>query len=150
MSPPERYHGDGFNRRYEEWAREVSGGRPGSEYLVERGDRRVYFDTRSVEERGGELVEVLVDAKGRYAQFIDPDTGDWYDFFGDSRRSGLGKLLERARDQVDVADGRPVEWWCAEPEPADLFNEAFEDDDDLRNRIRAAYRPMPDERSGSE
>jgi hypothetical protein len=55
--------------------------------------------------------------------------------------------MEQAHGQVKVAEGRPVEWWCAEPGSAELFQEAFEDDDDLKGKIRAIHKPM-DERDG--
>ncbi|WP_283138628.1 hypothetical protein [Rhizohabitans arisaemae] len=144
VAPP-RYHGAPFNADYEDWVRRECGGPPGREYLVVRGDEKVLFDAARTEQRDGIPVEVLIDAKGRYAQFIDKATGEFHSWWAESRRSGLPKLKERALDQVQVGAGRPVEWWCAERNVARLLNGIFALDNRLAGRIRAVHRPMPPE-----
>ena len=52
-------------------------------------------------------------------------------------------MLDDADRQVKAADGRPVEWWCAEEEAADAFDERFAFDRRLRGRIEAVHKPMP-------
>lgn len=143
--PRTRTHGQEINARYEDWSREETGAPDGKEYRASDEGRERWFDTRYVEERDGEPTEVLVDAKGRYAQFLDRDTGDWQGWWEDSKQGkGLDGELEQAKGQVNVADGRPVEWWCMEPEVAEKFNEAFEDEPRLNGRITAVHRPMPE------
>ncbi len=46
---------------------------------------------------------------------------------------------------IRVADGRPVEWWVAEPEAARAFGRAILGIRELRGRVRAVYKPMPDQ-----
>ncbi|WP_283138499.1 Tox-REase-5 domain-containing protein [Rhizohabitans arisaemae] len=143
VAAPPRHHGAPFNADYEEWVRRECGGPPGREYLIMRTGEKVLFDAMRIEQRNGVPVEVLVDAKGRYAQFIDKTTGTFHKWWARSKNSGLPEMLERALKQIKAGGGRRVEWWCAEPEVARLFNDEFEDDDRLEGRIRAVYRPMP-------
>jgi hypothetical protein len=126
-------------QEYEGWSREETGAPQGMEYHVTNEIGNRWLDTRYVEDRNGEPTEVLVDAKDDYAQFIDPETGDWKDWW-----TGLDGALGQAQDQVDVADGRPVEWWCSQPEVAERFTEAFESDFNLNGKITAVHRPMPE------
>ena len=142
--PASRSYGDPFNERYEEWVRSETGGPAGKEYLVRGDGRQALFDATTVREQDGNQTEVLIDAKGRYAQFIDPESGRFKDFWANSRDSGLNGELKQARRQVDVADGRPVEWWCAERQTARAFNQAFAGSG-LAGHIRAVYRPMAEQ-----
>jgi Restriction endonuclease fold toxin 5 len=137
-----RHHGNPFNAEYEAWVRRQTGGpEDGTEYLVRHGDEQAYFDAADVQDRDGVPTEVLLDAKGRYENFVDPETGSFREWWADSERSGLPKELEQAERQVRVANGRPVEWWCAEQATADAFNEAFADNPRLNGRIVAVYKP---------
>jgi hypothetical protein len=132
-----------INAHYEAWVREETGGPPHMEYAVDDGKGGfVHFDSRVVEERDGERIEVLIDAKGSYAQFLDAD-GDWSEFFTRFEDKGLNRMRYDAGRQVAAAGGRPVEWWCMQEEVAEALNDAFERDDKLRGRIEAVYRPMP-------
>jgi hypothetical protein len=143
-APPEtpRHHGHPFNAEYEAWIRRETGGpEDGTEYRVRHDGEQAFFDANDVQDRGGTPTEVLIDGKGRYEQFIDDDTGDFKEWFADSEKSGLPKELEQAERQVRVANGRPVEWWCAEQATADAFNAAFQDNPNLRGRIVAVYKP---------
>jgi hypothetical protein len=132
-----------INAHYEAWVREETGGPARMEYAVDDGKGGfVHFDSRMVEERDGERLEVLIDAKGTYAQFLDAE-GEWKGFFGRMEDTGLARMLRDADRQVRAADGRPVEWWCMQADVADAFNETFKDDPGLAGKIRAVYRPMP-------
>ncbi|WP_283137133.1 Tox-REase-5 domain-containing protein [Rhizohabitans arisaemae] len=143
--PPPRHHGNPFNARYEDWVRRENGGPPDREYLVIRGRDRAMFDAVRTDRRGDVLVHVLIDAKGKYAQFIDKTTGDFHSWWEHAQNSGLPKMLETALRHVRAGAGRPVEWWCAEREFAHLLNERFREDRRLLGRIRAVYRPKPQE-----
>ncbi len=140
-----RYHGEPFNEQYERWVRTSTGGPPDREYLVEHGGERAWFDGTAIELRGGKPSEVLIDAKGRYKQFVDPETGAFKTWWGRSNTGGLPVMMAIARRQVRVADGRPVEWWVAEPEAARAFGRAILGIRELRGRVRAVYKPMPDQ-----
>lgn len=146
VEAPARSYGHDVNARYEAWVRAETRGPAGHEYRVIDADGSpVYFDARTVEVRDGEPVEVLLDAKGRYEQFLDAD-GKWHGFFGDQPGTGLERMLDDARRQVDAAGGRPVQWWCLEERAAVGFNRAFAFNQDLRGRIEAVHRPLPSER----
>jgi len=96
-----------------------------------------------VEIRGGVPTEVLVDAKGRYKRFIEAETGGWKEFWEHSQKSGLRKIVQRAERQVRVANGRPIEWWCAELATARAFRDEVDNNPKLTGRIRVRYKPMP-------
>jgi hypothetical protein len=143
-SPPTtpRHHGHPFNAEYEAWIRRQTGGpEDGTEYLVRHDGEQAFFDANDVRDHDGASSEVLIDGKGRYEQFIDPDTGDFKPWWRDSEKSGLPAELAQAERQVRVADGRQVEWWCAEQATADAFNDAFANNPNLNGRIVAVYRP---------
>jgi hypothetical protein len=97
------------------------------------------------ETRDSQVVEVLIDAKGRYEQFVDGQTGQFMPWWADQSRTGLRGEMAQARRQVEVANGAPVEWWCAERTTARAFNRAIRADKRLRGRIRAVYKPMIDQ-----
>jgi hypothetical protein len=137
-----RHHGHPFNAEYEAWIRRETGGpEDGTEYRVQHDGEQAFFDATDVQDRDGVPTEVLIDGKGRYEQFIDPDTGDFKPWWRDSEKSGLPGELAQAERQVRVADGRPVEWWCAEQATADAFNDAFANNPNLSGRIVAVYKP---------
>ena len=113
----------------------------------------VRFTSRTIETRDGEPVEVLIMAKAGYEERLDAH-GKWKKGF--ARAENVGMLMgeegfgliaemDAARRQVRVADGRPVQWWCLEEAAAEAFNEEFRRRDELRGRIEAVYRPMPEE-----
>lgn len=54
---------------------------------------------------------VLLDAKGKYEQFIDKSTGEFYDWF-----TGKYGLIDEARRQVNASEGAPIRWYFAEEE----------------------------------
>ena len=142
--PQTRTYHDPFNAEYEAYVRQQAGGPDdGTEYVVRHDGEQAYFDGTEVQDRDGTPTEVLLDAKGHYAQFVDPKTGEFKRFFVISEDSGLGGEFRQAERQVRVADGRPVEWRCAEQAAADAFNDAFRDNPNLRGRIVAVYQPPP-------
>ncbi|MFC7621250.1 hypothetical protein [Microlunatus sp. GCM10028923] len=118
----------------------------GHEYKVENGGRQAWLDTVLVEVRGGEPIEIGIDAKGSYAQFIDGETGEFKDFWTNlkSEKSGLDGELRQAKRQTS-AMSRPIEWWCLERETAEAFDEAFQSDDRTRGKVRAKWVPIPKE-----
>ena len=128
-----RNFNDVFNQDYEEWVRREAGGPPGQEFRYNDVDFDG-IDTRIVD---GQEVDVLLDAKGHYEQFIDPATSGWKHWW-----RGADELMGRADRQVRAAAGNPVEWPCAEQGVADALNRAFLRDPDLRGKIRAVFRPM--------
>jgi hypothetical protein len=142
--PQARTYHDPFNAEYEAWVRQQAGGpNDGTEYVVRHDGEQAYFDGTEVQDRDGTPTEVLLDAKGHYEQFVDPETGEFKEWFAESERSGLPKEIEQAERQVRVANGKPVEWRCAEQATADAFNAAFRNNPALRGRIVAVYQPPP-------
>jgi hypothetical protein len=139
-----RHYGDDFNRRYELWVRRSTGGPADREYRVEHGGEVAWFDAAVIQDRDETPTEVLIDAKGRYAQFLDTGSGEWRPWWGQSEK-GLNRMTDTARRQVRVANGRPVEWWCAEEDTAEAFTEAFRLNPMLRGRIRVLHKPMPEQ-----
>lgn len=134
-----------FNADYEHWVK-VSNGGPNDdrEYFVRGNGREAFFDARRIETRDGKQVEVLIDAKGRYDQFLDPKKpskfqGWWTRLEG----KGLRAMLDAAERQIVAADGRPVEWWCAERRSARAFQNAINSKPKLRDKIKIKHRPMP-------
>lgn len=56
----------------------------------------------------------LLDAKGPgYSNFVDSDTGQFSDWW-----QGKDGFLKQARDQIDAANGNPIEWHFAESDAA--------------------------------
>ncbi len=49
--------------------------------------------------------EAILDAKDNYRKFIDPETGRFKSWF-----SGADDLVDRARRQLEAAQGVPIEW----------------------------------------
>jgi hypothetical protein len=142
--PAARTYHTPFNAEYEAYVRQQAGGpNDGTEYLVQHDGEQAFFDATEVQDRDGTPTEVLLDAKGRYEQFVDPETGEFREWWAESERSGLPKELDQAERQVRVANGKPVEWRCAEQATADAFNEAFRNNPNLRGRIVAVYQPPP-------
>jgi len=65
---------------------------------------------------------VLLDAKGKYAQFIDKSTGGFYEWF-----SGKDSLIAEARRQIDAAEGAKIKWYFAEEESLNVVQDLFMD-----------------------
>ncbi len=65
---------------------------------------------------------VLLDAKGKYAQFIDKNTGEFYEWF-----SGKDSLIAEARRQIDASEGAKIQWYFAEEESLNVVQDLFMD-----------------------
>lgn len=65
---------------------------------------------------------ILLDAKGNYSQFINKNTGEFYDWF-----TGKQGLLDEARRQIDASEGARIQWYFAEEETRDVVQELFSD-----------------------
>ncbi len=66
---------------------------------------------------------VLLDAKGKYAQFINKNTGEFYDWF-----SGKQSLIDEAIRQIDASEGAKIQWYFAEKETLDVVQDLFMDE----------------------
>lgn len=51
----------------------------------------------------------LLDAKAKYNQFVDKNTGRFYDWF-----KGRNALVNEAIRQIDASEGAPIKWYFAE------------------------------------
>ena len=65
---------------------------------------------------------VLLDAKGKYAQFINKKTGEFYEWF-----SGKDSLIAEARRQIDASEGAKIQWYFAEEESLNVVQDLFMD-----------------------
>ena len=63
---------------------------------------------------------VLLDAKGKYAQFIDKSTGEFYEWF-----SGKDSLIAEARRQINASEGAKIQWYFAEEESLNVVQDLF-------------------------
>ena len=102
-------------RRYQA---QVTGAPPGMVYLVERDGVVGDFDGFNPNEgpRG-----VLIEAKGvGYAHFFDGNSKAKRFF------TGAEKLINKARNQVRVANGIPIRWHVAEPQMVEILQKLFQ------------------------
>lgn len=65
---------------------------------------------------------VLLDAKGKYAQFIDKSTGEFYEWF-----SGKDSLIAEARRQIAASEGAKIQWYFAEEESLNVVQDLLMD-----------------------
>lgn len=65
---------------------------------------------------------ILLDAKGKYAQFIDKSTGEFYEWF-----SGKDSLIAEARRQIAASEGAKIQWYFAEEESLSAVQDLFMD-----------------------
>ena len=63
---------------------------------------------------------VLLEAKDHYSQFIDVNTGEFYDWFG-----GQSSLLDEASRQIAVSEGALIEWHFSEERTLHAFEQLF-------------------------
>jgi hypothetical protein len=94
----------------------------------------VWFDGVRV---SGDGEPVLLDPKDRYAQFIDFEANEFFEWY-----QGEGRLLDEASRQNEAAranGGTPIEWRISDPRTAEFFRTW------LRDRgitgIRVVYQP---------
>ncbi|MGB8453430.1 MAG: Tox-REase-5 domain-containing protein [Anaerocolumna sp.] len=65
---------------------------------------------------------ILLDAKGKYAQFVNKSTGIFYDWF-----TGQKSLVTQARNQIAAADGAKIQWYFAEESALEAVENLFAD-----------------------
>ena len=65
---------------------------------------------------------VLLDAKGKYAQFINKNTGEFYGWF-----IGKESLLDEAARQIKASEGAKIQWYFAEKGACDVVQDLFMD-----------------------
>ena len=65
---------------------------------------------------------VLLDAKGKYSQFIDKSTGEFYEWF-----SGKQSFIDEAIRQINASDGAKIQWYFAEEEALNAVRDLFMD-----------------------
>ena len=53
----------------------------------------------------------LIDAKGKYAQFVDESTGEFYNWF---MNRGGNALINEANRQIAASEGATIKWYFAE------------------------------------
>ena len=63
---------------------------------------------------------VLLEAKDHYSQFIDVNTGEFYDWFG-----GQSSLLDEASRQIAASEGALIEWHFSEERTLHAFEQLF-------------------------
>ena len=63
---------------------------------------------------------VLVDAKGKYSQFINPNNGRFYEWF-----TGKESLVEQAMRQIHASEGARIQWYFAEQESLNAVQRLF-------------------------
>ena len=51
----------------------------------------------------------LIEVKSYYSQFVDPNTGEYKDWF-----FGANSLVDQANRQIMASDGMPICWYFAE------------------------------------
>ncbi|NOK38464.1 hypothetical protein HMI49_35235 [Corallococcus exercitus] len=107
---------ESMSDRARDYQAQVTGAPKGSAYRLQEGDTVVDFD-------GFDPVEnVLLEAKGPgYAKFIKENM-TLKEFY-----KGFGKLLEQARRQEAMAQGRRIRWIVAEERFATFLKQAFVD-----------------------
>jgi hypothetical protein len=63
---------------------------------------------------------VLLEVKGRYAQFINKDTGEFFDWF-----SGKQSFINQAKRQINASEGAKIQWYFAEEETLNAIRDLF-------------------------
>ena len=66
---------------------------------------------------------VLIDAKAKYAQFINKKTGQFYDWF-----KGKQGFIDQAYRQIEASEGAKIQWYFSEKETRDLVQDIFMDE----------------------
>jgi RHS repeat-associated protein len=66
---------------------------------------------------------VLLDAKGKYAQFVDKETGEFKSWF-----SGRKSLVDEARRQINASEGAAIRWHFAEESAMNATKALFRDE----------------------
>lgn len=77
---------------------------------------------------------ILLDAKGKYSQFINKKTGEFYTWF-----NGKQSLINEAKRQIKASEGAKIEWHFAEKETLEAVQELFMDEN--ITEIELIYEP---------
>ncbi|RYZ38535.1 MAG: hypothetical protein EOO71_23525, partial [Myxococcaceae bacterium] len=105
---------ESMSERARAYQEQVTGAPKGSAYRVQQGDAKADFDGFDPKE------DVLLEAKGPgYEAFIENDM-TMKEFF-----RGFKGMLEQARRQIDLSEGRRIRWIVAEKRFADFLRKAF-------------------------
>ncbi len=65
---------------------------------------------------------ILLDAKGKYSQFINKETGEFYSWF-----KGKDSLVSEAKRQIAASEGSKIQWYFSEKETLKVVQELFMD-----------------------
>ena len=65
---------------------------------------------------------ILIETKGKYSQFIDKKTGEFYSWF-----SGKKGLIEQAKRQLKASEGARIQWYFAEKDTLNAVKALFMD-----------------------
>ncbi|MBR1461184.1 hypothetical protein IJ596_06090 [bacterium] len=78
---------------------------------------------------------VLLDAKGKYSQFINKDTGEFFDWF-----KGKDYLLQEAQRQIVASEGATIKWFFAEEDTLSVVKDLFIDNN--ITQIELIFEPL--------
>ncbi len=65
---------------------------------------------------------ILLDAKGKYSQFINKETGEFYSWF-----EGKDSLVSEAKRQIAASEGSKIQWYFSKKETLKVVQELFMD-----------------------
>ncbi|MBQ9935243.1 MAG: hypothetical protein IJO70_05275 [Lachnospiraceae bacterium] len=63
---------------------------------------------------------ILLEAKGKYSQFVNKETGEFFDWF-----SGKQDFVEQARRQIAASENARIQWYFAEEETLNAVQDLF-------------------------
>ena len=77
---------------------------------------------------------VLIDAKGKYDQFVDDKSGTFKDWY-----TGYFGILDEAGRQVRASEGAPIVWYFAQERSKNVFRKLLEN---IFPQIECIYMPL--------
>uniref|UniRef100_UPI002240D69A Tox-REase-5 domain-containing protein n=2 Tax=Acetivibrio straminisolvens TaxID=253314 RepID=UPI002240D69A len=77
----------------------------------------------------------LIEAKGSYNNFIDKNTGEFYDWF-----MGKQSLIDQAKRQIAASEGAPIDWYFMDEASMNATKSLFQDAN--INGINFIYEPL--------
>ncbi len=66
---------------------------------------------------------VLIDAKGKYSQFVNKNTGEFKEWF-----TGKYDIIDEAHRQIKASEGAKIQWYFAEESTMNAFKQLFSDE----------------------
>lgn len=78
---------------------------------------------------------ILLDAKGKYAQFVNKETGEFKSWF-----SGKQELVNEAKRQINASEHAPIQWYFAEESSMNATKSVFADEG--ITGIELIYQPL--------